>query len=162
MLKFCPSFSDLKIFNFYRSPEVTLGMPIILFVLICTALYFVVGHFGMLLPTAIVAAVLATAFKIRYLRQGWGFELAYWGLAYVAAAVLILGIGLVQSHYGCIFLIGDCYQPQLPNWVDPVKRFWRLYLLTLNTLAIYRVFSLLVPQLMPQKLLSLSKTEQDS
>ena len=137
-------------------------MPIILFVLICTALYFVLGYFGMLLPTAIVATVLATAFKIKYLRQGWGFELAYWGLAYVSAAVVILGIGLAQSHAGCIFLIGDCYQPRLPNWVYPVKRFWFLYLLALNATAIYRVFSLLVPRLIPQKLLSSSNSEQDS
>jgi hypothetical protein len=120
-------------------------MSIIVFVLICTGLYFVLGYFGVLLPTAIVAAILATAFKIKYVRHGWGIELAYWGLAYVAAAILVLGIGLVQSHYGCTFLIGDCYQPQLPSWIDLLKGFWGLYLLVLNSIALVRVVSLIFP-----------------
>jgi len=118
-------------------------MSIIVFVLISASAYFVFGYFGVLLPTAIVAAILATAFKIQYVRHGWGIELAYWGLAYVAAAILVLGIGLVQSHYGCTFLIGDCYQPQLPSWIDLLKRFWGLYLLVLNSLALHRTLSLL-------------------
>ena len=136
-------------------------MSIIVFVLISAGVYVVLGYFGVLLPTAIVAAILATAFKIKYLWLGWGIELAYWGLAYVAAAILVLGIGLVQSHYGCTFLIGDCYQPQLPSWIDLLKRFWGLYLLVLNALAIHRALSLIVPRLIPWRLFKFTEQERD-
>ena len=148
MLLFSLSFLDHELFNFKNSLEVTNGMPIIVFVLICTSLYFILSYYGMFLPTAIVAAILATAFKIKYLRHGWGVELAYWGLAYAALAIVILGVGLVQSHYGCTFLLGDCYQPRLPQWISSMKLFLGLYVLTLNSVALYRVVTLVAPRAM--------------
>ena len=123
-------------------------LAIVLLTLIFVATYLAMSYFGGLLPTAITAALLATTFKISYLRNGWGVELAYWGLAYAALAIVILGVGLVQSHYGCTFLLGDCYQPRLPQWIGSVKLFLGLYVLTLNSVALYRVMTLIAPRTM--------------
>ena len=123
-------------------------MAIILLALFFVVTFLLMSYFGGLLPTAITAALLATTFKISYLRNGWGVELAYWGLAYAALAIVILGVGLVQSHYGCTFLLGDCYQPRLPQWIGSVKLFLGLYVLTLNSVALYRVVTLIAPRTM--------------
>ena len=123
-------------------------MAILLLALFFVATYVLMSYFGGLLPTAFTAALLATTFKISYLRNGWGVELAYWGLAYAALAIVILGVGLVQSHYGCTFLLGDCYQPRLPQWIGSVKLFLGLYILTLNSVALYRVVTLVAPRAM--------------
>ena len=123
-------------------------MAIVLLSLIFVATYLAMSYFGGLLPTALTATLLATTFKISYLRNGWGLELAYWGLAYATLAIVILGVGLVQSHYGCTFLLGDCYQPRLPPWIGTVKLFLGLYVLTLNSLALYRVMTHIAPRTM--------------
>ena len=123
-------------------------LAIVLLTLIFVATYLAMSYFGGMLPTALTAALLATTFKISYLRNGWGVELAYWGLAYAALGIVILGVGLVQSHYGCTFLLGDCYQPRLPQWIGSVKLFLGLYVLTLNSAALYRVVTLIAPRTM--------------
>ena len=69
-------------------------------------------------------------------REGVGAGLAYFGLAYVGFGLALLGIGLVQTHAGCMFLIGDCYQPTLPPWMFEIKVGANLYLTILNGLAL--------------------------
>ena len=118
---------------------------IFLLFFVCVALHQLMELYGTLLPTAISASALAAAFAARYFKQGLGIELAYWGLAYSVMAVIVLGVALTQSHYGCMFLLGDCYQTRLPDWVSSIKTPLSLYMFSLNALALYRVLSLLVP-----------------
>ena len=125
-------------------------MTLILFLLICASVYFAVAYFGIFATTIVAAIVLSFAFKIRYARNGLGIELAYWGLSYSLVAILLLGIGLTQSHYGCLFLIGDCYQPALPRWVDHTKTFVGFYVVALNAFAILRMLSFSFPKLLPR------------
>ena len=58
------------------------------------------------------------------------------GLPTLALDVMLLGIGLVQTHAGCMFLIGDCYQPTLPPWMFEIKAGANLYLTIVNALAL--------------------------
>ena len=74
-----------------------------------------------------------------YLRSPLGAELAYWGLTYAAIAILMLGVALLQSHAGCLFLIGDCYQPSLPSWLMEFKIVLGFALRLANFLAILMI-----------------------
>ena len=65
-----------------------------------------------------------------------GIDLAYWGLVYAAFGLALLGIALLKSHGGCMFLIGDCYQPRLPSWLFNFKLLYNLKLLVVNSIAV--------------------------
>ena len=101
-----------------------------------TLTFFLKNAFGFMLVTAAVILVLTASYAIKYRRVGAGIGLAYFGLAYVGFGLALLGIGLVQTHAGCMFLIGDCYQPTLPPWMFEIKVGANLYLTILNGLAL--------------------------
>jgi hypothetical protein len=112
----------------------------ILFYCLATALGFVV-FYNLGLPATVIPIVIsltASYFGI-YLRNGLNSELAYWGLAYAGFSILILGIGLVQSHAGCQSLIGDCYQPKLPSGLFELKIIVGFFLICTNGLAILAI-----------------------
>jgi hypothetical protein len=104
---------------------------------------------GFALTTLIIITLLALSYSIRYWREGIGVELAYWGLVYAAFGLVLLGIATLQSHAGCMFLIGDCYQPRLPSWLSNFKILYGLKLLAVNsivvTVIILNVIRLLKP-----------------
>ena len=91
---------------------------------------------GFALTTLAIIVLLTISYSIRYWREGIGFELAYWGLVYAAFGLVLLGIAMLQSHAGCMFLIGDCYQPRLPSWLSNFKLIYNLKLLVVNTVAV--------------------------
>jgi hypothetical protein len=91
---------------------------------------------GFALTTLVVITLLTMSYSIRYWREGIGVELAYWGLVYVAFGLVLLGIAMLQSHAGCMFLIGDCYQPRLPSWLSDFKILYNLKLLVVNSIAV--------------------------
>ena len=91
---------------------------------------------GFALTTLAVITLLTMSYSIRYWREGIGVELAYWGLVYAAFGLVLLGIALLQSHAGCMFLIGDCYQPRLPSWLSNFKLLYNLKLLVVNSAAV--------------------------
>lgn len=109
-------------------------------VLVFFASYFLVyvafSSIGFLMPTVAVVFVLSVSYWLEYWKKGIGVELVYWGLAYVGSALSVIGIGLVQSHAGCTFLIGDCYQQTLPPWWFEAKVVIRQFLILLNALAL--------------------------
>ena len=91
---------------------------------------------GFALTTLVVIILLTMSYSIRYWREGFGVELAYWGLVYVAFGLVLLGIAMLQSHAGCMFLVGDCYQPRLPSWLSNFKLLYNLKLLVVNSIAV--------------------------
>ena len=91
-----------------------------------------------MLVAAVVILLLTASNAVKYIREGVG--LAYFGLAYVGFGLALLGIGLLQTHAGCIFLIGDCYQPTLPSYWFYFKVAVNLGLTTLNGLALTFVY----------------------
>ena len=116
-------------------------MPKLFFILLSVAaltslVFFLFQSFGFMLVTAAVILLLTTSYAVKYWREGVGAGLAYFGLAYVSFGLALLGIGLVQTHAGCMFLIGDCYQPTLPPWMFEIKVGANLYLTILNGLAL--------------------------
>ena len=102
--------------------------------------FFLFNALGFMLVTAVVMLLLTTSYVITYWRAGVGVGLAYFGLAYAVFGLALLGIGLLQSHAGCLFLIGDCYQPTLPRWMFEAKVGWRSGLVLLNGLALTFVY----------------------
>lgn len=103
---------------------------------VLVGLFYVSNVIGFALTTLVVITLLALSYCIRYWREGIGVELAYWGLVYAAFGLVLLGIALLQSHAGCMFLIGDCYQPRLPSWLSNFKLIYNLKLLVVNTVAV--------------------------
>ena len=52
-------------------------------------------------------------------RVGVGFTL--WLVTYQLRFTGMLGIGLIQSHLGCVSLLGDCYVENYPSWLELYK-----------------------------------------
>ena len=103
---------------------------------VLVGLFYVSNVIGFALTTLIMITLLTMSYSIRYWREGGGIELAYWGLVYSAFGLVLLGIALLQSHAGCMFLIGDCYQPRLPSWLSNFKLLYNLKLLVVNSAAV--------------------------
>jgi hypothetical protein len=112
-------------------------------------LFYASNIIGFALTTMAIIVLLTMSYSIRYWREGIRVELAYWGLVYSAFGLVLLGIAMLQSHAGCMFLIGDCYQPRLPSWLSNFKLLYNLKLLVVNSVAvtviILNVISLLKP-----------------
>ena len=104
---------------------------------VLVGLFYVSNVIGFALTTLIMITLLTMSYSIRYWREGGGIELAYWGLVYSAFGLVLLGIALLQSHAGCMFLIGDCYQPRLPSWLSNFKLLYNLKLLVVNSVAVF-------------------------
>ena len=103
---------------------------------VLVGLFYVSNVIGFALTTLIIIILLTMSYSIRYWRECSGIELAYWGLVYAAFGLVLLGIALLQSHAGCMFLIGDCYQPRLPSWLSNFKLLYNLKLLVVNSVAV--------------------------
>ena len=114
-------------------------LPSLLFIVLTILTFSLFQAVGFILVTAAVILLLTITYAVKYRREGVGAGLAYFGLAYVGFGLALLGIGLVQTHAGCIFLIGDCYQPTLPPWMFEIKVGANLYLTILNGLALTSV-----------------------
>ena len=61
-------------------------------------------------------------------------------LAYVGFGLALLVIGLLQTHAGCMFPIGDCYQHGLPSYWLEAKVGVNSGLRILNGLALTFVY----------------------
>ena len=105
-----------------------------------TLTLFLMSAFGYMLVTAAVVLLLTTSYIVKYWREGVGAGLAYFGLAYVGFGLALLGIGLLQTHAGCMFLIGDCYHPTLPSYWFEAKVGVNSGLKILNGLALTFVY----------------------
>ena len=103
---------------------------------VLTGMFSAATAIGFGLMTLVIIPLLALSYSIRYWREGIGVELAYWGLVYAGFGLVLLGIAMLQSHAGCMFLIGDCYQPRLPYWLSDFKVLYRLKLVFVNSIAV--------------------------
>ena len=114
-------------------------MPVF-FVVLTTLTFSLMNALGFMLVTAVAILLLTTSYAVKYRREGVGAGLAYFGLAYVGFGLALLGIGLLQTHAGCMFLLGDCYQPTLPSYWFESKVIINFGLTMLNGLALTFVF----------------------
>ena len=114
--------------------------PPILFIASTILTFLLFNALSFLLVTASVILLLTASYAAKYRQEGVGAGLAYFGLAYIGFGLALLGIGLIQTHAGCIFLIGDCYQPTLPSYWFYFKVAVNLGLTTLNGLALTFVY----------------------
>ena len=115
-------------------------LPTLSKVLLVTALttltFYLTNTLGFMLVTATAILLLTASYAIKYWREEVGTGLAYFGLTYIGFGLALLGIGLMQSHAGCTFLIGDCYQQSLPSYWLEFKLVVNLGLTMINGLAI--------------------------
>ena len=115
-------------------------LPSLLFIVLTILTFSLFQAVGFILVTAAVILLLTISYAVKYRREGVGAGLAYFGLAYVGFGLALLGIGLLQTHAGCMFLIGDCYQQGLPSYWFYFKVAVNLGLTTLNGLALTLVY----------------------
>ena len=100
-------------------------------------IFMLMSYLGLTTTTLTVIALLTITYFIVYWRKAApGTGLAYFGLSYVGAGMLLLAIGLLQSHAGCRELIGDCYQPSLPPWLFEFKTSSYLLLVLTNSISV--------------------------
>ena len=102
--------------------------------------FFLFKALGFMLVTAAVILSLTASYAVKYWREEVGAGLAYFGLAYVGFGLAFFGIGLLQTHAGCMFLIGDCYQHGLPSYWLEAKVGVNSGLKILNGLALTFVY----------------------
>jgi hypothetical protein len=112
----------------------------LLFITLTTLNFFLFQTLGFMLITSVTILFLTTSYAIRHWREGAVTGLAYFGLAYAGFGLALLGIGLLQTHAGCMFLIGDCYQRGLPLYWFEAKVGVNLGLTILNGLALTFVY----------------------
>ena len=109
-------------------------------VLLLTALttftFYLTNTLGFRIVTAAAILLLTASYAIKYWREEVGTGLAYFGLAYSGFGLALLGVGLMQSHAGCTFLIGDCYQQSLPSYWLEFKLVVNLGVTMINGLAL--------------------------
>ena len=106
--------------------------------LCCFAVVSSISYLGFAAVSLIVIALLIGFYFAKYWRvRTLGVELAYFGLCYAAVAIALLGIGLLQTHAGCTFLIGDCYQTSLPFWLFYFKIFFGLLVHFVNSVSLF-------------------------
>ena len=108
----------------------------LLFLTSTALVLFLKNAFGFMAVTAAAILLLTASYAIKYWREEVGTGLAYFGLTYIGFGLALLGIGLMQSHAGCTFLIGDCYQQSLPSYWLEFKLVVNLGLTMINGLAI--------------------------
>ena len=115
-------------------------LPTLSKVLLLTALttltFYLTNTLGFMTVTATAILLLTSSYAIKYWREDVGTGLAYFGLTYIGFGLALLGIGLMQSHAGCTFLIGDCYQQSLPSYWLEFKLVVNLGLTMINGLAL--------------------------
>jgi len=74
----------------------------LLLIALTTVTFFLINALGIVLVTSAVILMLTASYAIKYRREGAGVGFAYFGLAYVGYDVTLLGVGLVQTHAGCM------------------------------------------------------------
>ena len=116
-----------------------LVMMALIICLTSVAVFLASSYLGLGGITLSVIPLLTLSYLTTYRKKGLGVELAYWGLTYAAISIGVLGVGLLQSHAGCIFLFGDCYQPTLPSWLWGFKIAGPLFLTGANVIAVLAV-----------------------
>ena len=109
---------------------------VLLLTALITLTFYLTNTLGFMIVTAAAVLLLTASYAIKYWREEVGTGLAYFGLTYGGFGLALLGIGLMQSHAGCIFLIGDCYQQGLPPYWLELKLVVNLGLTTINGLAL--------------------------
>jgi len=115
-------------------------LPSLLFIVLTILTFSLFQAVGFILVTAAVILLLTITYAVKYRREGVGAGLAYFGFAYVGFGLALLGIGLLQTHAECMFLIGDCYQQGLPSYWFYFKVAVNLGLTTLNGFALTFVY----------------------
>ena len=108
----------------------------LLFLASTALVFFLMSAFGFMAVTAAAILLLTASYAFKYWREEVGTGLAYFGLTYIGFGLALLGIGLMQSHAGCTFLIGDCYQQSLPLYWLEFKIAVNLGLTMINGLAL--------------------------
>ena len=113
---------------------------VLLLTALTTLTFYLTNTLGFMLVTAATILLLTASYAIKYWREEVGTGLAYFGLTYSGFGLALFGIGLMQSHAGCTFLIGDCYQQSLPShWIE-FKLVVNLGLTMINGLAVTFVY----------------------
>ena len=73
----------------------------------------------------LIAFIILLALGIlNYVKQRLGkpsIPLAYFWLALITCLFVVLSVGLVQVHFDCMSLWGECYARNYPNWIFMYK-----------------------------------------
>lgn len=104
--------------------------------IICSSTFVIISKLHLQLTIAAALASLTLAYGISYWKDGIGAGLAYWYIAYAGLAIVLLGLGLVQTHAECRFLFGECYSEKLPFGFVFFKDLWSFSCVGLNVVAI--------------------------
>jgi len=100
---------EMKLKETSRLISATLFIAIIMLIFLSQSL-------GFMLVTAAVILLLTDSYEVNFWRKGVGAGWAYFGLAYAGFCLALLGIGMLQTHVGCMLQIGGCYQQGLPHY----------------------------------------------
>jgi|TARA_B110000093_G_scaffold174110_1_gene206998 hypothetical protein len=120
---------------------IRLFVLILIYCIATTGGFFAFDYLGFPITVSLIIVFITLSYLGIYLREGLNSALAYWGLVYGAFSIFFLGIGLIQSHAGCLSLIGDCYQPRLPAGLFQFKMIVGFFLICTNGLAILAILN---------------------
>ena len=77
--------------------------------------------FHWILPSLALLAVLGLSFLARPKTSPATIGFTTWCVSLQFFIIGMLGVGLIHTHLGCPYLLGDCYVAGYPRWLEYIQ-----------------------------------------
>ena len=77
--------------------------------------------FHWILPSLALLAVLGLSYLARLKSSPAKIGFTAWCVSLQFFLIGMLGTGLIHTHLGCPYLLGDCYVDGYPRWLDYIQ-----------------------------------------
>ena len=77
--------------------------------------------FHWILPSLALLAVLGLSYLARPKSSPAKLSFTAWCVSLQFFIIGMLGVGLIHTHLGCPYLLGDCYVDSYPRWLEYIQ-----------------------------------------
>ena len=77
--------------------------------------------FDWIVPSFALLAILGLSYLIRPRKKPAKITFTAWCVSLQFFIIGMLGVGLMHTHLGCPYLLGDCYVENYPRWLDFIQ-----------------------------------------
>ena len=77
--------------------------------------------FHWILPSLALLAVLGLSYLARPKTSPVKISFTAWCVSLQFFIIGMLGVGLIHTHLGCPYLLGDCYVEGYPRWLEYIQ-----------------------------------------
>ena len=77
--------------------------------------------FHWIMPSLVLLAVLGLSYLARPKTTPVKISFTAWCVSLQFFIIGMLGVGLIHTHLGCPYLLGDCYVDGYPRWLEYIQ-----------------------------------------